>query len=190
MTDEPIAFAAAPPERVELPGGCALVRPRPDLVPSGVDAINASLDHLRPWMDWAQEAASLDSLGTVYAEGSAGWDARRDFLYVLVDEHDAVVGGSGLHPRLGPGALEIGYWIHVDHSGRGLGTELARAATAAGFAVPGVERIRIQCASANRRSARIPEKLGYELAETVTEEGGREVQRWLVDRATWEDPAP
>jgi RimJ/RimL family protein N-acetyltransferase len=183
-------FAEAPPEQVELPDGYALVRPRPDLVASAVRAINASLGHLRPWMAWAQEPATEEAIAAVYAEGSAMWDARRDFLYVLVDGDGEVVGGSGLHARLGLTGLEVGYWVHVDHAGRGLATEVARALTTAAFTVPGIERVRIQCSDDNARSARVPEKLGYRPVEPAAEPDGRVVQRWLVERSDWTNPVP
>ena len=187
MDDEGPVFPQAPPERVDLLDGCALVRPRADLVPSAVRAINASLEHLRPWMAWAEHPATDEAIGAVYAEGAALWDARRDFLYVLVDPDGEVIGGSGLHARLGLTGLEIGYWVHVDHAGKGLATEVARALTSAAFAVPGIERVRIQCSDDNARSARVPEKLGYRQVEPVVEPEGRVVQRWVLERADWPD---
>lgn len=39
---------------------------------------------------------------------------------------DEVVGGCGLHRRVGPGGLEIGYWVHAAWTRRGI-------AAAAGF---------------------------------------------------------
>jgi RimJ/RimL family protein N-acetyltransferase len=185
-TDAPV-FPAAPPERVELPGGLALVRPSTALVPSAVRGINASLEHLRRWMVWAQEPATEEQMAQVYAEGNAAWDARTDFLYVLVDADGEVVGGSGLHGRLGLTGLEIGYWIHVDLAGRGVATEVARALTTAAFAMPGIERVRIQCTLDNARSARVPEKLGFTRLEDRATDDGRPLQQWVVERADWSD---
>ena len=189
MTEPPL-FEVAPPERVELPDGLALVRPRPDLVPSAVVGINESLQHLRPWMAWAQHPATEEAIAAVYAEADEQWSQRRDFLYVLVEAAtDRVVGGSGLHGRLGTTGLEIGYWIHVDLAGRGVATEIARALTSAAFGIPAVERVRIQCAVDNVRSARIPEKLGYALvSDGEPGEGpceGVATQQWIVERQSW-----
>lgn len=180
-----MVFPSAPPERVELAGGLALVRPRADLVPSGVRAINASLDHLRPWMAWAAEPATEASLAEVYAAADVAWAERRDFAFVLVDAGDEVRGGSGLHGRLGVDGLEIGYWVHVDLAGRGVATEVARALTTEAFRLPGIERVRIQHAVDNVRSRRVPEKLGFRAAEAIDDPDGRTVQRWLVERADW-----
>lgn len=183
-------FAAAPPERLELPGGQLLVRIDPARTPRAVAAVNASLGHLRPWMAWAQEPATEDSVGAFFAEAKEAWDARREFGYSIVDADDGeVLGGCGLHGRLGPHGLEIGYWVHVDHIGRGLATEASRALTDAAFAIPGIERVRIRCEDGNAASARVPEKLGYALhGVTVPDDGpcsGRPTQTWVVERGTW-----
>lgn len=71
------------------------------------------------------------------------------------------MGGTGLHPRVGPGALEIGYWISVRHVGRGYATEAAAALTRVAFEVHGVERMEIRCDPRNEASAAVPRKLGY-----------------------------
>ncbi len=162
----------------------------PARTPQAVAAINASLDHLRPWMAWAQEPATDESLGAFFAEAQAAWDARRDFGYTIVDAADTeVLGGCGLHGRLGPNGLEIGYWVRVDQAGRGLATESARALTDAAFGIPGIELVRIRCEEANVASARVPEKLGYAfLGVEVPHDGpcaSRPTQTWVVARETW-----
>lgn len=95
-----------------------------------------------------------------------------DFVYGIFDgEESEVLGGTGLHPRIGPGALEIGYWIRVDRTGDGLATEAARAMREAASALPGIERIVIKCDPENEVSRRIPEKLGFTLLERLESDG-------------------
>ena len=49
------------------------------------------------------------------------WDAGEEFTYLIVDDAgDRVLGGGGLHRRLGADALEIGYWLRADATGRGV----------------------------------------------------------------------
>ncbi len=51
-------------------------------------------------------------------------------VYGIFDSNETVVlGGSGLHTRIGPGALEIGYWVQADHIGKGYATEVCAALT-------------------------------------------------------------
>ena len=74
-----------------------------------------------------------------------------------------MVGIIGLHRRIGPRAVEIGYWTHVDHAGRGYMTAAAKAVTEAAEALDDVDRVEIHTDEANLRSAAIPQKLGYRL---------------------------
>jgi RimJ/RimL family protein N-acetyltransferase len=155
-----------------------------------VQAINASLEHLRPWMAWAAEPATDAALTELFTSAAGLWDLRKDFGYSIVTGPDEeVIGGCGLHGRLGPDGLEVGYWVHVDHCGRGLATAAARALTDAAFGIDGIEQVRITCAEDNIRSARVPEKLGYTFQDlTVPEDGpcaGRSTQEWVVRRAEW-----
>jgi RimJ/RimL family protein N-acetyltransferase len=74
------------------------------------EAIADSLDHLRPWMPWvAHEPLSLTDRQALIDSWEQEWLAGGDLLMgVFVD--GAVSGGCGLHRRIGPGGLEIGYW--------------------------------------------------------------------------------
>ena len=192
-TDGPV-FPSAPPDRIDLPGRLALARWRRERASSAAEAINASLEHLQPWMAWASEPATEESMTTFFAIAEEQWAQRRDFGYSIVDEHDSVVGGCGLHARIGPNGLEIGYWVHVDWIGKGVATAAARALTDAAFGIEGIERVRIQCEDVNVRSARVPEKLGYTFAGVdVPEDGpcsGRPTQVWWMQRSDWEISAP
>ncbi|MGH9275191.1 MAG: GNAT family N-acetyltransferase [Acidimicrobiales bacterium] len=191
--DGPV-FPGVPPEHIDLPGGLALVRCRRDRAASAVVAINASLDHLQPWMAWAAEPATEEHLATFLTAGEELWDQRKDFGYSIVDGHGSVVGGCGLHARIGQHGLEIGYWVHVDLIGRGVATAVARALTDAAFGIEGIERVRIQCEDVNVRSARVPEKLGYTFEGVrVPEDGpcqGRPTQVWWMQRSDWAASAP
>lgn len=188
--DDGPVFPAAPPERIELSGGRALVRGSADRAAAATVSVNESLEHLAPWMAWAAEPATEAGLATVFATGEELWDRRRDFGYsVLEGPDERIVGGCGLHGRLDEHGLEIGYWVHVDRIGHGLATELSAALTEAAFAIPGIERVKIQCDDRNVRSARVPEKLGYELLRIEVPDGGpcegRSTQIWQVERADW-----
>ncbi|HEX6038344.1 GNAT family protein [Longimicrobium sp.] len=127
------------------------------------DAITASVEHLRPWMPWVHsEPEELETKVQRLRSFRAKFDQDEDYIYALFspDERE-VLGGTGLHPRVGTDALEIGYWISAPHVGRGLATEAAAALTRVAFEVNGVERMEIRCDPANVRSAAVPAKLGY-----------------------------
>jgi ribosomal-protein-serine acetyltransferase len=95
-----------------------------------------------------------------------------------------------LHRRVGPRGLEIGYWIHPAFLRRGLATRAARMLTDAAFRVPGVTGVEIHHDKANRASAGVPRKLGFEwLGESRDEpEAPADLGiewRWRMEKMDW-----
>lgn len=137
--------------------------------PALKEAIDASLEHLRPWMPWADgEPQSLAEKVALLRGFRGRFDLGQDFVYgVFPPEGDEVLGGTGLHTRLGEGALEIGYWIRASRVGEGLATELSAALTKVAFEVCAVDRVEIRVDPANERSAAVPRKLGFREEATL-----------------------
>lgn len=154
-------------------------------------AIAASIEHLRPWMPWAA-AEPLDRATRLAL--IEGWERDRSAggdLVLAMEAGDDVVGGCGLHRRLGPGALEIGYWVHVDHVRRGYATEAAAALTSLAFSVPGIERVEIHHDRSNVASAGVPRGLGFVLVAEEPDEAHTAAEcgiecRWAMGRADWQ----
>ena len=96
------------------------------------------------------------------------FERDQDFIYGILDAADTeVIGGTGLHPRSGPEAREIGYWIGAEHEGSGMISESTAALTRVGFELLALDRIEIHCDPLNTRSAAVPRRLGYELEATL-----------------------
>jgi RimJ/RimL family protein N-acetyltransferase len=133
------------------------------------DAIDSSLDHLRPWMPWAaHEPTSLDAKVELLRQFRGRFDLGEDFVYGIFDRDETeVVGGAGLHTRIGSDGLEIGYWIRASRIGAGLATEMTAALTRVAFEVFSVDRVEIRVDPVNERSARIPLKLGFREEATL-----------------------
>jgi RimJ/RimL family protein N-acetyltransferase len=127
------------------------------------EAIDASLDHVQPWMPWAAHEPQPVEDKIELLRGHRGrFDLGEDFVYGILDRDESrVLGGSALYTRAGEGAFEIGYWIRADSIGRGLASEAAAALTCAALAYCDVDRIEVHIDPANRRSARIPLRLGF-----------------------------
>ncbi len=178
----------APPEVLEVPHG-RLSRIRESDADQLAQAVAASLDHLRPWMPWATtESADPQAQRERCRDVEKSWADGAEYVYALRPEPAGPVAGCfGLHRRIGPGAIEIGYWVHVDFAGRGYATACARALTDAGLALSGVARVEIHADEANTISASIPRRLGYQLERiderepTAPAESGR-LQIWVMER--------
>jgi RimJ/RimL family protein N-acetyltransferase len=170
-------------------GSLLLRRVRPADAAAIASAVGASLEYLGPWMPWATPDAAEPRVQLArVAEADELWDAGTDYIYsVLLVGSETLIGEIGLHSRGADGAIEIGYWIDVRHSGRGLGTAAAGALTPVALALPGVVQAEIHCDEGNRASAAIPRKLGYRLdriddheREAPGERGRRMI--WVMER--------
>ena len=128
-------------------------------------AVGMSLTELQLWMAWAtRDAADPRTQLIRVAEADELWESGTDYIFsVLLWPGPTVVGEIGLHRRVGDGGMEIGYWIDSRFAGNGIGTEAARLLTGAALALDGVTRVEIHCDEANKASAAIPRKLGYQL---------------------------
>jgi RimJ/RimL family protein N-acetyltransferase len=127
------------------------------------EAVDSSLDHLRPWMPWARfEPQTLDEKVELLRLFRSHFDADEDFAFgVFAPDESRQLGGAGLHRRGGEGSLEIGYFLRADATGRGLATEVTAVLARVGIEKCGVERIDVQVDPANERSLRVPRRLGF-----------------------------
>lgn len=114
-------------------------------------------------MPWARdEPTSLDQRVTLLRGFRGRFDLGEDFVYGIFErDESAVVGGTGLHTRLGGNALEIGYWIRTSRTGGGLAAEAAAALTRVAIELCAVDRVEIRTDPANERSRAIPRRLGF-----------------------------
>ncbi len=127
--------------------------------------VSESLEHLQPWMPWATAGYTLADAREYVDRCEADWAAGTAFQY-RIEAAGNPAGAAGLMARIGPGGLEIGYWVHPSFTGRGVATSASAALTEAAFGLPGIDRVEIQHDELNLASGRIPAKLGFAEAGT------------------------
>jgi RimJ/RimL family protein N-acetyltransferase len=127
------------------------------------DAVDSSLEHLRAWMPWAEAAPqSLEETVKLLRSFRSQFDAGENFVMgIFSADESELLGGTGLHPRLDPWGLEIGYWVRASAARQGIVTESTAALTRVGFEVCGVDRMEIRIDPENVASRGVPPKLGY-----------------------------
>lgn len=138
-----------------------LRRWRREFVDQAVAAVRASLDELVPFMPWASAAYDRQAAIGFVEHSDEGWSNGTDCNYAIFTPDGELVGSAGLHNRVGPGALELGYWIHSDHTGKGYATMTAVALTRAALALPGIERVVIKHDAANTKSGAVAARAGF-----------------------------
>ena len=137
-----------------------LRRKRPSDLTELWAVVDDALPHLRPWMAWTLDGVTEDTVRDHLARAEPAWDAGSEFDY-LITVDGAVAGSCSLQAKRGPRGMEIGYWLHPAHTGRGAALEAASLLVEAAFGLPGIEFVEIVHDTANVRSGAIPRKLGF-----------------------------
>lgn len=158
--------------------------PRPGDGPALYQAIQESIEELRPWLPWANsEDPKPENAEITVRRAHTQFLSREDLmLFLTLKETGQIIGGSGLHridwsiPK-----FEIGYWIHTAYSGKGYVTEAVEAITQFAFEQLGAERVEIRCDSKNIRSAAIPRRLGFTHEGTLRADSRNHITNELRD---------
>lgn len=127
--------------------------------------VGESLSHIGPWMAWAAHGYSDADARRHVDHVDAGWAAGTGYGYAIRLGAGAagageLVGGCGMTNRIGPGGMEIGYWLHHARTGRGYVTAAVAALAAEAFRI-GADRVEIVHDVANVRSGAVPRRLGF-----------------------------
>jgi RimJ/RimL family protein N-acetyltransferase len=133
------------------------------------DAVDESVEHLREFMPWVDaEPQTVAEKVAVIRRFRAAFDLGENFTYGIFDRGETrLLGGTGLHPRVGPGGLEIGYWVRASSVRQGVATEAAAVLARAAFDVCGADRVEIRIEPGNEASLGVPRKLGFAREATL-----------------------
>ncbi len=138
--------------------------------PQDATALRCALDvsdaHLRPWIPFMRhEPRSLEDTITAMRRFTEDERSGRAWRYAIWrrDSPDVLVGECMLIQHDEEGTLEVGYWLHVDHQGKGLAIESVHAMCAMAFKQPGVLALCMHCDVHNTPSSALAQKLGATL---------------------------
>ena len=178
------------PQRLTGAGDLILRRWFADDAEALAAAVTDNLAHLRPWMGWtAREPMTLAARRAMLTGWERSWDAGGDAGFgVFLDGR--IVGSCGLHDRIAPDGLELGYWIARDFTRRGLATEATRLLTDAALSMPQITHVEIHHDKANIASAGVPRRLGFAFVGEEPDEPEAPAEigiecRWRMDREHW-----
>ena len=136
----------------------------PDDGPLMAEAVNASYEHLKTFVLWAQPHTEVIRAEQTVRSWRAKYLLSTDFvLGVLSPDNVRLLGSSGFHLRHGGLEVriaEIGMWIRADAAGQGLGTQVLCTILEWGFTEWSWERLVWHCDARNVASRRAAEKAG------------------------------
>jgi RimJ/RimL family protein N-acetyltransferase len=154
--------------------------------------LETNWDHLGPWIP-ARVAtpAPVEILGERLANFASEFARDREWRYAMVIRAgDKLLGEISLFPRSSSrrvslaesDRVEIGYWLRVDETGRGLVSEAVQAAIEIARAIVRFDCVEIRCDSRNRASSAIPQRLGFTLSQTIVDpkEADVQLQVWTL----------
>jgi len=134
-----------------------------------------NLEHLKAWSNWARDDFSIEDARSFVTTNLQNFAERKGFALHIV-YRGKMVGNVGYNTiDWANKRTEIGYWLSAAAQGKGLMTRACRALVSHAFDEFELNRVEINCAVENRRSRRIPEKLGFK------EEGILREAEWLHD---------
>lgn len=132
--------------------------------------------YLRQWLPWV-DAQTGPEVSRAHVAERLDKAKAMEALDLGIYLNEKLIGSIGfnrivsLHKK-----GSIGYWISEMEEGKGIMTDCVRALLNYGFNTLHLHRIRIQCSVNNRKSASIPERLGF------TFEGIAREDEFLYDR--------
>ena len=132
-------------------------------------------DHLREWMPWVDESRTVEDRRN-FIKRTLEQFANNDGFNAGIWFQGRLAGVIGYH-RIDwrTRSTSIGYWLGASFQGRGIMTRVCRALVDHVFNGLGLNRVEIRCATENRKSRAIPERLGF------TQEGVIRQAEWLYD---------
>ncbi|WP_035126007.1 GNAT family N-acetyltransferase [Conexibacter woesei] len=149
-------------------------------------AVAASLPELRPWMPWAaDEPQPPDARRAWIREANAAEAAGGDRTRAIL-AGGAVAGSCGLHRRIGPDALELGYWVATALTGRGVATAAVALLAAEAFADSAIGHVEIHHDPRNAASGAVAARAGFTPVAPVATAGAAPERIWRLTRAGWD----
>jgi RimJ/RimL family protein N-acetyltransferase len=149
-----------PPEMINA-GELVLKRWEPQWADEATAAVRESLPELKAFLPWAQDDYDAGASRTFIESSVDNWAKGKEFNYAVFTTIGDLVGAIGLMTRMGPGVLEIGYWLRTPYTGRGYMTAAVSVLSRVALTLPGIDRVAVRHDVANAASAAVAAKAGF-----------------------------
>jgi ribosomal-protein-serine acetyltransferase len=140
------------------------------------DLTDRNREHLRKWLPWVDANRSVEDHKNFIRDALKQFAQNKGFVAGIW--HEGRLAGVISYNSIDweNRTVEVGYWLGEEYQGKGLVTAASRALVEHAFGELGLNRVVISCATENKRSCAIPERLGFR------REGVQHQAVWLYDR--------
>lgn len=123
-----------------------------------LQAVRTSLDHLRPWMQWATGDVDRHDVDHFIDQVESG----NEHSFAIRDRDEGTFLGTCALNRVDDHhrTANLGFWLRSDATGRGVATRAARMVLIHGLTTMGLARIEVLVSVANDPSLRVARRLG------------------------------
>jgi ribosomal-protein-serine acetyltransferase len=138
---------------------------QPDDAPELFRCVDASRQHLRPFLNWVDQTTQVEhSLQFIHMSIAQQHAGEGLALGIFLQQERRLIGGIGLHHwHRSEQRAQIGYWISKDCEGRGLMMRSAARLIDFGFRKLSLNKLEIHCLARNMRSLSLAQRLGFQL---------------------------
>ncbi|HKX32724.1 MAG TPA: GNAT family protein [Blastocatellia bacterium] len=137
--------------------------------------VDQNRPYLRQWLPWLDTNISSNDTRS-FIKSALDQFANNGGLVAGLWEHDRIVGIISYNCIDWQNRIaHVGYWLAAEHQGKGMMTRACRALITYAFNELELNRVEIRCATKNKRSRAIPERLGF------AQEGTVRHAEWLYD---------
>lgn len=138
-------------------------------------AIDRDRPYLREWLPWLDDEKSVEDTIT-YIRATRSQYAQNQGFHCAIWYEDKIIGSIGYHNLDWVNRkVELGYWVGSAYQGKGIVTRACRVFITYAFEELGLNKVEIHCATGNKRSCAVAERLGF-IREGVIRDG-----EWLYD---------
>lgn len=131
--------------------------------------MKGNAEHLKGYIGWAKYAPSWDFLTVQqFVNDHVNQDWPRFHLIFSIGRK--VVGFGSLAPMASPRDIQVALWVTKEFEGQGIGKWIVTQLEWYSFYVFGYDNVYYQHDASNRKSGRLPAKLGYEFSHSFDEE--------------------
>ncbi|MFA9455947.1 GNAT family N-acetyltransferase [Halalkalibacter sp. AB-rgal2] len=120
-----------------------------------------SRSHLRKWLPWVDDTTTVEhTKNFIHSCEQLANESKGLNTVILYD--DQIVGNAGFNQIDHINKITtIGYWLAENVQGKGIMTRVVQALTAYTFEELQFNKVEIRVAKENKKSRRIPERLGF-----------------------------